>query len=52
MNPAVELIFLLMQQTMRVIQDIKDGKIDPETIDLDAARTNLINLPLLPEEPA
>ena len=49
---VLEIVLLLIKEAAQVIQDLKDGKIDPAKIDLDAARAGLIALPMLPEEPA
>lgn len=46
-----EVILMVFRSALQVIQDLKDGKIDVSKIDLDADRSKLINLPLLPEEP-
>ena len=47
----LELVIMIIKNAAQVIQDLKDGKIDPAKVDLLKLREGLLLLPMLPEEP-
>jgi hypothetical protein len=46
----IQIILLVLRNAAQVLQDLKEGKIDPDKVDLDKLRSDLIALPDLPEE--